>query len=224
MAIPTLNARPKKPKSGKVKDNVYTDSKYGFSINVLDGWKYKTQNAKSGFRLMLIKKTFETPFRYSSAPDYTMNPKITMWVGETNYTPFQFIDSLLSDSYKSDSKKELLKEFEILRDRISEGGNTREKLIAKQKKPIKFGKGIKAVSWTGKLNYRREIANSASSIGGTRVKGSYGGALIAVKKGKMIYMFHMISEIEYFKPNLAATMQVVKSLNWGGSDKEKDKK
>ncbi len=223
LLTPAINARPKKPKSGTVKDRVFADSKYDFKLQLPEGWKYKTTKAKDNFRLILTKNNFEIPSRYVSAPDYTMTPRIVLWVSESSLSPFEFLDSLLSDSHKSDQKSELLKEFDILNDRISEGGNTREKIVPKQRKPIKMGKGIKAVSWTCKMNYRRQIATSASSAGGRRVRGSYGGAIFVIEREDILYMFHLITEIEYFEPNMLRAINLVKSLSWEEQETEEKK-
>ena len=61
LLAPAVDARPKKKKSGKVKDRVFSDAKYDFSLKLPQGWKYKTTKAKDNFRLILTKNNFEIP-------------------------------------------------------------------------------------------------------------------------------------------------------------------
>ncbi|MCK4462358.1 MAG: hypothetical protein KAW46_11180, partial [candidate division Zixibacteria bacterium] len=112
--IPAVSARRKKAKAGKVTDNVFVDVKYGFQIDLPDDWKYKVGYDKSHFRLFLIQKNYEVPPDYQDAPDYTQVPRIVIWVDTTTLGAAAFIDSLVSQTYRSDQKKDILKEFELL--------------------------------------------------------------------------------------------------------------
>lgn len=211
IAAPLTFARKPKSKSGNIENNVFTDKKHNFKITILDDWKYSIRKNKDVFRIVLTKKNYEIPPDYLNSPDYTMVPRITLWVGEETMSPFQFIDSLLSDSYKSDNKKEIEKEFDILHDNISEQGDIRQKLSTRKKKALEIG-GKKAFLWTGQMIYRKDIAESASSIGGKRVNGKYGGAIVIIKEKNQIFAFHLICEWNYFETNLSQFMKVVTSF------------
>lgn len=213
LLIPSVMARKPKVRSGKVKESVYTDTRYGFSIKIMDNWKHNIKLDKYNFRLVLVQKNYEIPADYMDAPDYTQVPRISIWVDTTSKSAFQFLDSLLSRSYKSDQNKELRREFDILNDRINEKGNVREKLITRKKKTTTIG-GEKAMMWSGRLQYRKDVARSASSSGGKRVIGAYGGGIVAVKHGGHIFMFHLISEYDYFNSNFAQAMEMIRSLKW----------
>ncbi len=210
---PAVFARKPKDKAGKVTDMVYKDKKLNFSITLDDGWKYSIQKNKSKYRFILVKKNYDIPSDYIDAPDYTMIPRITLWVDTTSMSPFVFIDSLLSPTYKSKQKNNLYKEFDILNDNISEQGSIRERLITRKKKAFEIGKN-KALRWSGQMKYRKEVATSSSSIGGKRVIGAYGGSLIAVKNGDTIYMFHMICEWNYFDALVAEMTRIVQTIKF----------
>jgi hypothetical protein len=208
-----ISARKPIDKAGDIENFVFTDKKFNYSLQLNDVWTDKIMKNKDNYRLVLIKKKYEIPPDYIDAPDYTTIPRINLWVDTTSMSPFAFIDSLLSNTYSSEQKNELFKEFDILNDNISEGGNVREELITRQKKAFNIGE-YRALSWTGKMKYRKEVAESASAIGGKRVIGAYGGAIIGVKKGKHIYLFHLMCEWNYFDINYSLLMDVVNSMKW----------
>lgn len=213
LLIPSIMARKPKVRAGKVKESVFTDARYGFSMNILNNWKYNIKLDKYNFRLVLVQKNYEIPAHYMEAPDYTQVPRITLWVDTTSMSAFQFLDSLLSRTHKSKQKKELMREFDILNDRINEKGNVREKLITRKKKTITIDKE-KAMMWTGRMQYRKDVARSASSLGGKRVVGAYGGGIVAVKHGGKIYLIHLICEYDYFSSNFAQAMEMIRSIDW----------
>ena len=213
VAVPCLQARRPRNKAGDVKDKVYTDKKFNFNMTLNDEWKYKIRKNDDNFRIVLVQKNYEIPPDYLDAPDYTMVPRLVLWVDETKQSVFTFMDSLLSESYSSDQKKELLREFDILNDNISEKGNIREKLITRKKKALEIA-GSKALMWTGQMKYRKEVAESASSLGGKRVIGAYGGSMVGIKKDDNIYVFHLICEWNYFESNMAKAMEIINSINW----------
>ena len=213
VAVPCLQARRPRDKAGNVKNDVYTDKTYKFKLTLNDEWKYKIKKNDDNFRLVLVQKNYEIPPDYLDAPDYTMVPRLVLWVGKTTMSAFAFTDSLLSESYSSDQKKELFREFDILNDNISEGGNSREKLVTRKKRAFTLGEG-KALEWTGQMKYRKEVAESASSIGGKRVIGAYGGSMVSIKRGDEIYVFHLICEWNYFESNMAKAMEIIETITW----------
>ena len=202
--VPTVDAGRKVKKSGKVIDNVFTDSKYSFSITLNEEWKAKTQKAANSARLIITQKNFAVPTDYINAPDYTKVPRIAIYADTTSMDIGAFIDSLASDTYESDQKKDVLREFEILYE---------PELVPQDKKRFKVA-GKKAYSWKARAMYTKEVATSASSMGGKRVKGSYGGAIIGVKKDDLVVLFHVICEWQYFKDIYSTTVLFANSIQW----------
>jgi hypothetical protein len=213
IAVPCLQARRPRDKAGEVKDDVYSDKEYNFKLTLNDKWKYKIKDNDDKFRLVLVQKNYEIPPDYLDAPDYTMVPRLVLWIDTTSMSAFAFMDSLLSETYSSEQKKELLREFDILNDNISEGGNSREKLVTRKKRALELGDN-KALEWTGQMKYRKEVAESDSSIGGKRVIGAYGGSMVGIKEGDNIYVFHLICEWNYFESNMAKAMEIIESITW----------
>jgi len=209
----TASARRPRDKAGKVSDGVYTDKKYNFQLTLNDGWKYKVGDNDDYFRMTLTQVNYEIPPNYLDAEDYTKIPRMVLFVDTTTMGVSPFLDSLLSDSYKSKQKGEILKEFEILNESSAGSGMTREDVIPTGRRYMDIA-GERAVVWTGKVKYRNEISASASSIGAKRVYGGYGGCIVGVKKGDYIILFHTICEENYFETIMAEATRLAASLQW----------
>ncbi|MBN1213248.1 MAG: hypothetical protein JXA92_11805 [candidate division Zixibacteria bacterium] len=206
LMVSFADARRKVKKSGEIKDNVYTDAEYGFKLTLNDEWKSTVKKEKENFRLVLVKKNYDIPMDYKDAPDYTQVPRIVVYADTSTVPTLAFIDSLVSDTYKSDQKKEILKEYEILNE---------QEIIPKGHKPLSIGKSeAKGFQWLAQAKYTKEVATSISSLGGQRVYGSYGGAIIAVKNGNNILLFHMMCEYQFFESIFNEMLQIVNTLEW----------
>jgi hypothetical protein len=220
VAAPAGFARRKKEKAGKVTDLVYTDSKYGFQLKLPEGWKYKTGDAKKNFRLFLVQKNFEVPPDYQDAEHYTQVPRIVVWADTTTLGASAFIDSLVSDSYRSDQKKDIYKEFELINEGSAGSGTYREALVPRGRKTIRVG-DLKGFRWVGKCTYMKEVALSASDTGGgKRVRGAYSGTVTAIKKNGSIVIFHLMCEDQYYGGIDAMLTELVNSIEFNDSDKE----
>lgn len=221
--VPTLHARRKKEKAGTVEKMLYTDKKYNFKFTIDKGWKCKVEPNKENFRLVLTQKNYESPPDYMDAPDFTQVPRIVVYADTASMGVFAFLDSLRSETYSSDQKKEILKEFEILNEQAIEEGTEREKTITRKRRTITIGER-KAVFWEGQAKYVKYVTTSASAIGGKRVYGAYGGGIVAVKNGDTIVLFHVMSEWDFFLPVMNEAMAMINSLQWVEVQKEKEDK
>lgn len=208
MITSVAQAGRKVPKAGKIRDGVFTDATYGFTITMDSEWKAKVRKVKDPFRLVLTQKNFLIPSDYRDAPDYTKIPKIVIWADTTSMSAGAIVDSLLSETYGSAQKKTILREFDILYE---------QDLIPRGKKRFSIA-GQKAVAWKAKALYTKEVATSASSLGGKRVKSSYGGAIIAIKRGDLVLLFHVMCEFQYFKTIYAETLTFANSIKWADEE------
>jgi len=221
--VPNLYAKRKTEKAGSVKDLVYTDKKYDFKFTIDKGWKCKLRPNKGNYRMVLTQKNYEIPPDYMDAPGFTYVPRLVVYVDTTSMDVFAFLDSLRSEKYSSGQKKDILKEFEILNEQAVEEGTERQKTVTRQRRTITIGGG-KAVLWEGQAQYVKYVSTSASSIGGKRVYGAYGGGVVAVKKGNTIVLFHVMSEWDFFASVKKDFMVMVNSFQWGGAQKGKEEK
>ena len=204
LLVPSADARRKRDKAGDINKDTYVDKKFGFSLKLDEQWKVKINDNDDNFRLVLVQKNYLIPPDYADAPDYTKVPRVVVYADTTSMGLTAFVDSLVSNTYKSDQMSTIKKEFEILWE---------QELVPRGEDRLDVA-GEKAVRWTGQAKYVKEVATSASSIGGKRVYGAYGGAIIGVKKKDTIVLFHVMSEWQYFQAVLDETMVFVNSLAW----------
>ncbi|MDH3891982.1 MAG: hypothetical protein OEV49_12950 [candidate division Zixibacteria bacterium] len=220
VCVPQGFARRKKAKAGKIENGVFTDKEYGFQMTLPENWKTKTGDQKGHFRLTLVQKNYEVPPDYQDAPDYTQVPRIVVWADTTTLGAAAFIDSLVSNTFKSDQKKEVFKEFDLLNEASAGSGTYRDPVVQKGRKTIKID-GAKGLRYSGRATYMKEVALSASSTGGgKRVRGAYGGTVVALKQGNTVVVFHMMCEWNYYKGIDQMMMNMVNALTWAGSDDE----
>jgi hypothetical protein len=190
----TVEAKRKTPKAGNVNDGVYSDSEYDFSITLPESWKFKVNKKEDPIRVVMIQKNYQIPPDYIDAPDYTFVPRVVVFAGKSDMNVFAFMDSLLSESYNSEIKDEMMKEFEIFHDTF-EG---REEIVPRERKTITYG-DAKGVYWTAKGRYVKEVSLSSSGVGGKRVYGDYGGAVVLLQKDDILVAFHVMSEWNFFE-------------------------
>ncbi len=221
LMVTTAWAGRKKDKAGSVENGVYTDDSYSFSLTLPQNWKSKIYNDKDNIRLSMTQSNFEVPNDYIKTPEHTKVPRITVFSDTTSMSLMDFIDSLVSSSYKSGQKKEMLKEFEILHSGPLGDANV-QPVSPRRRSPITVGEQ-QGVIWSGQSKYIKEISVSASSVGGKRVDAAYGGSILALKKDRTIVVFHLICEWLYF-PALDKDLQAVAgTLKWNRVPSEAEK-
>lgn len=218
LAIPCVNARRPRKRAGEIDDDVYMDKTYAFQLELQEGWKVKVNKQSDNFRLVMLQESYEIPPDYMEAPDYTQVPRLVVWADTTHLGAFAFMDSLLSETFDSKQKDDVLKEFEILQPAIRGSGSYRDPTVTKSRKAIKIGED-RAALWTGQATYMKEVAESASAIGGKRVNGAYGGAVVAIKHDHVLVAFHLIAEWQFFNAVLEEVMPMIESLQWPEPEK-----
>ena len=204
MAVPIAFAGRKREMAGTMKDNAFLDSKYGYEIKFHDNWKgTRIGKAEEGTRLVMLQKTYATPTRYNDAKDYTQIPRLVIFADSTSMSPGAFIDSILSQTYKSDAKKEIVKEFELLSLPDLKTRSRRTLTIADQT----------AVIWNAEAKYVKEISPTGSNSA-MRVAGGYSGSMVAIKNGNVLVFFHLSCEREFFDAIMAEAMTMINGITW----------
>jgi hypothetical protein len=208
IAAGSADAGRKREKSGSVTDNVFTDAKYGFTLKASDNWNAKTMDGESDFRVAFTQKKFEIPSDYVSTPDYTKVPRILLFVDTTQLGPFAFVDSLVSRTFKSKQKSEVLKEFDLLAE---------PELLPKARTPFTLGTD-KGVRWDGRAKYTKQVQISASDVGAKIVHGVYSGSILAVKHDKYMLVFHVMCEDMSYQTVMSETLNIINSLTWPATE------
>jgi len=200
---PAADAARKKAKAGKVNDGVYTDAKYDFTLKVHDNWKISIKKDKENVRLTMIQKKYGVPADYIDAPDNTEVPKLTIIVDTCSLGPHAFLDSLVSRKFKSKQKSRIVGKFDLLQ---------QQEIIPKGRKRWEVGE-LSGLIWTGQSKYIKEVQTSASSVGGKRVYGSYGGIIAAIKRGDNVILVHMMCEWSFFDNVMAEVRDILAGLD-----------
>jgi hypothetical protein len=213
MAVPVVDARRRKKPAGDIEGSTYTDNKYGFTMKIDDNWKARIQENDSHTRLILTQKNYAIPTYYATTPDYTAVPRFVIWADTVSMGVFPFIDSLLSETYESDQKNDMMNEFEFFReDDITPRGRSSFELDS-----------ARGVAWTGVAKYVKEVQSSAGAVGGKRVGGGYGAAVMAAKKDSLMVVMYMMCEEDYFDAVLVEIKNMVDNFHWS-AEKQSDKK
>ena len=215
MLVPMSEARRRTPKAGEIDGDVYKDNVYNFTLKVHEGWKARVSKEKDPVRLTLTQKNYAIPTDFINAPDYTKIPRISVYVDTTSMGAFDFIDSLMSETYDSDQKNDIKKEFEVLQNQDIYDGD----LVERGRSRIEVG-DESGLLWKGQIKYKQIVQTSASSVGGKLVRSSYGGAIGAIKHGDNIYLFHVMCEWPYVAQVFAEMEMTIRSLKWPDNPKK----
>lgn len=139
------------PRTGEIKDNKYTDTRFGFSVQLPEDWKIgKPKKEMSSLRLIAQQKNPAVPIKLRSDPDWALRPTILILCDSTDMTPREFFDFLRSDSGDSEFKDEVLLRSVLLH-RLS---SYRLDLLTETIEDIA---GAKALELTGRLQYDAQV-------------------------------------------------------------------
>jgi len=179
----------KKIKTGQVKENVFTDTRYGFTFEKNDAWKFKTPKEKPDepqlFRFELQKTSFQLPKERQFAPESWTAAYGGFFIDTTSLNLEQFKTLLTTENRKHKQKKKLAKYAEIIRDGI---------FVAEKRYTLgNLGEGHRL---TFKEEYDAQIVD---------IKGDYniitdflmGEVYFTVKAGKVYGFFFTVERAEY---------------------------
>ncbi|UCD17738.1 MAG: hypothetical protein JSV44_02215 [Candidatus Zixiibacteriota bacterium] len=198
----TVSARKKSPKSGKIENNVYTDSKYNFQLTLLENWEAKLQKPKKKLRLVLTQNDHEIPGELMQFPSMAKVPGLDIYIVKVPFTPAAFVDSLVSNSYKSKIKKEVLKDLIALEETVVFDGLTTEK-----KRGVKID-NKQAFQWEGVSHYTKKLGM------GETIPRTYAVALTAIKNGDNMMVFVLECERTFFHKIIKEVTAMIESLKW----------
>ncbi len=184
----SLVSAKKKDLAGSVENGTYLDDIYNVSLVIPDAWDFSLKKSKSPVRIILSKKQYDIPIQFQNAPNLTTVPKIVMYIDTTSLNVDQFVDSLLSEQYKSKQKNNILSQFKSLfgnalvkrRSKQSIGDITGVRIATQMKYTVE-------VPWAGSESDRADV-----------VSDFYGGSTFFAKDGNNIVMLQLVCEWRYF--------------------------
>jgi len=202
ICMPSAFARKKKEKSGKIKDNIYTDSKYEFKMTLLENWSAKLQKPDADFRIIMSQNEHEIPPALMPYPHKAMVPEVKIYITESEFGPLVFIDSLVSNTYKSDAKKDILSEIVFIEEGVDYDG-----LFPDVRKGMKINEK-QGGRWEGHADYTVKQGLTETT------KRSYGTGILTVKKDDMMLVFQLSCERRFFPKVFKEVVTMVESLEW----------
>ncbi len=208
VVVNIADARRGSKKAGEVEKGVYTDAIYGFSLSFPDAWDVSVKKDDQDIRVVLTKKEYEVPMAFQHAPNYTTVPKITVIADTSTMSLPVFVDSLLSDNYKTDQKKNILSETKILFGDFQERSRTRQSIG-----------GYEGIILGGRQQYTIQVQRQGSeSDKADVVTDYYGGAVAFVRNtdNNTLLVINFICEDRYFSHLEKEFMGIVNTLKFGG--------
>ena len=179
-------------KTGKVENNVYTDSEFGFQITGLDNWKVKDQKEPSLVRVIMAQKNYKVS-NIQGASRYTaVIPTILVLADTTSLSLKQVEESLLGKGKFLQNKDE----FMIKLDLISNSEYVESHDVVIDSVPARDYTLKQPYKKTGEDIRVRDPINGSSVI----IKDFLAGHVILFKKGRNIYVVQFFCEREFYYP------------------------
>ncbi len=205
LALGAVGSYGKSKKTGEVKKNVYTDSKFGFQITGLKNWKVKSQKEPSLVRVIMTQKNYKVSTIPGASQYTTSIPTILVLADTTSLSLKQVEESLLGEG-----KGKLLQnrdEFMLKLDLVpqSECLEIQDVMID----------SVPARDYTLKQPYKRtgEDIRVRDPIYGSQViiQDFLAGHVILFKKGKNIYVVQFSCEREFYYPTNSEFQKILSS-------------
>ncbi len=190
-------------KTGEVKDNVYTDAKFGFRITGLQNWKVKKQNEPSLVRVLMTQANYKTSTIPGASKYTTTIPSILVLADTTSMSLEQVEDCLfksgkgLGDQEGFAIKLDLIPNSEILEihDITVDSVPGRDYVL---RQPYKK---------TGEDPRVRDPLYGSQVI----IQDYLAGHVIVFKKGRNVFVVQSSGEREFFYPNDSEFQKIIGS-------------
>lgn len=195
-----------KSSTGVTNGNRYRDSRYGFTFDKYDNWKYgkietETSDKPRGTRFILTQKSVAVPTEYLQNEDKFLVPVIGVFVDTTTMPLAAYAAQLADRRSKRPSRKELVKDFSIL---------GRGDFI--DQRPVKLDGGD-AIVQQYRQNYEVQLYN--------RLKDQYKlkedailGDLYLTKRGDIVYVLHLTCERAIYRTVNEEAAKIINSVDF----------
>lgn len=139
------SARKRSNFTGTIRDSVYTDSETGFSVKISPWWLYERGKVGDLCHLHLQENNKQLKELNKELGTNTQPNLMEFWIVNSPATPAECLDSILSDSSKSDLRKAFLERLNInLASSMSEGiEDFRRKDTTIADKPASYWRGFR---------------------------------------------------------------------------------
>lgn len=204
IVLVAVTAQGKKDKTARIKDNIATDLKYGWQINVPDNWKAKNLKEPSVERLFMEKRNYlVNPYVETYGGQYTI-PRIMIYVQEFGGSERDFEALIKKSLVEHRSDNAIISRMGLLRD--GEFIVSGEVLID----------SLPAFQVYAKRNYKRVLVIPDRSGSGSATQEYINDhevhEIYLIKKENLIYVFQAYCEREFYESNAEEFQSIVRSL------------
>lgn len=190
-------------KTGEAKDNVYTDSKFGFQITGLQNWKVKKQNEPSLVRVIMTQKNYKASSIPGASKYTTTIPSIVVLADTTSLSLEEVENCLIKTGKGLNDHKEFMIKLDLIAN--SECLEVHDIIVD----------SVPARDYILKQPYKKtgEDPRVRDPIFGNQViiKDFLAGHLIIFKKGKSLYVVQSSCEREFFYPTDSEFQKIIGS-------------
>jgi|GEM_PF-3157265 len=114
-SIVSLLAADKPTEAGYIKDGIYHDARFGFSVKIPVEWREaKLRKEPTPERLLLVQKKPRVPLRLQNSPESAVRPSVMIFADSTAMSPQAFLTFLRADTGKSEFKSRILSKSVLL--------------------------------------------------------------------------------------------------------------
>ncbi len=217
IAALNIPALAKKQKTAVFKDNVLSDQKLNFTLEVPKNWKVKTFKEEpeelSILRAVFLKKNYKINKEVKElGGDFTI-PEIQIYARMDEMTPMEFLEILKKDIKSHNSEDDIITKLNL----ILSG-----EFLGKEEIELD---GIPAIHALFKRKYTRRLQGDPSD---PRYR-QYGGLIIRsehdvhdvyiLKRNDYLIVIQFFSEREFYPPNRDEFTKILSSLKFNDTDK-----
>jgi hypothetical protein len=156
----SLSAADKSAEVGYIKDGIYHDARFGFSIKIPVDWREaKLRKDPTPERLLLVQKKPKVPLQLQKSPESAVKPSVMIFADSTTIAPQVLFAFLRADTGKTELKSRILSKSVLL------DQGTPSVIQIMEKTTVKI-LGQEAIKLRARLEYtvRVESPNSSAMI------------------------------------------------------------
>jgi hypothetical protein len=114
-SMAALSGADKPSEVGYIKDGIYHDARFGFSVKIPLEWREaKLRKEPTPERLLLVQKKPKVPLRLQSSPETAVKPTVIIFADSTAMSPQAFLAFLQADTGKTEFKNRILSKSVLL--------------------------------------------------------------------------------------------------------------
>jgi hypothetical protein len=191
-SMASLSAADKSPEVGYIKDGIYHDARFGFSVKIPVEWREaKLRKEPTPERLLLVQKKPRVPLRLQNSPESAVKPSVLIFADSTAMSPQAFFAFLRADTGKTEFKSRILSKSVFL-----DQGTTSEIQIL-QKTTAKI-LGQDAIKLGARLEYTVRVESPGTSAM-IQVIGFRAGYIYIVPFSGWLMYIELACENEYLE-------------------------